>query len=316
MDPAVTQLPRRAFLAGAAALPLRPATQPSGKLPICAFSKHFQWTSVKEAAQLAASIGYDALDLTVRKGGHVLPERVTEDLPKAVEAIRAAGMEAPMITAGIIDITSPNAEDILKTASALGVKRYRWGGFRYDTAKTIPQQINEFRAMSKDLAALNRRHGVCAMYHTHSGAGQFGASMWDIWMVLKDLDSTAVSVNLDIGHATVEGGLGGWINTSRLLLPITRGIALKDFRWEKNASGRWGVRWCGLGQGMVQFKPFLEMVKKNGFEGPLQLHMEYDELGGADSGKTEMSISREEFMRLMKRDLAVLRGLMKETGLA
>jgi hypothetical protein len=44
--------------------------------------------------------------------------------------------------------------------------------------------------------------------------------------------------------------------------------------------------------------------------------MEYDELGGADTGKTEMSISRDEFIRLMKRDLAVLRGLMKETGLA
>ena len=316
MDTTANLLARRAFLAGAAALPLRSATQPSNKLPVCAFSKHFQWTTAREAAQLAAGIGYDALDLTVRKGGHVLPERVKEDLPKAVEAIRAAGMDAPMITAGIMDINSPNAEDILKTASSLGIKRYRWGGFRYDTAKPIPQQISEFRAMSKDLAALNRQHGVCAMYHTHSGVGQFGASMWDIWMVLKDLDHDAVSVNLDIAHATIEGGLGGWINSSRLLLPVSRGIAIKDFRWEKNAAGKWAVRWCPLGEGMVNLAEFLKIVKAENFSGPLQVHMEYRELGGADAGRPQMSISRDEFMQYMKRDIAAIRTLMREAGLA
>jgi L-ribulose-5-phosphate 3-epimerase len=97
---------------------------------------------------------------------------------------------------------------------------------------------------------------------------------------------------------------------------MTRGIAIKDFRWEKDAKGKWGVHWCGLGEGMVNFKQFLSMVKSGGFTGPLQLHMEYDELGGADSGKTSMTISRAEFTRLMKRDIAVLRGLLAETGLA
>jgi sugar phosphate isomerase/epimerase len=308
---------RRTFLAAASAAAAAAPVDPTGKpLPVCAFSKHFQWTTVAEAAKMCAEIGYDGLDLTVRTGGHVLPERVADDLPKAVEAIRAAGLEAPMITAGIVDADSPHAEAIIRTATKLGIHNYRWGGFRYDTAKAIAQQIAEFRAKSQALAALNKQYGACAMYHTHSGVGQFGASIWDIWMVLRDLDNQAVGVNLDIAHATVEGGLGGWINSTRLVLPMTRGIALKDFRWEKNAQGRWGVHWCGFGQGMVNFKQFAGMVKAAGFRGPLQLHMEYDELGGADTGRTTMTISRDEFMRLMKRDMAACRELLKGAGLA
>jgi len=308
-------LTRRSFTtlaAGTAAA----AVIPSGNLPVCGFSKHFQWLNVGEAAKLAAEIGYDGLDLTVRTGGHVLPERAVDDLPKAFEAVKAAGIAMPMITAGIVDVTSPYAEPMIRTASALGIRYYRWGGFRYDTAKSIPRQIAEFRAKAKDLAALNKQYGICAMYHTHSGAGQFGASIWDIWEVLRDLDNSAVGVNLDSGHVTVEGGLGGWINSTRLVGPMTRGIAIKDFRWEKNARGKWSPRWCGLGQGMVDFVQFLTLLKQAGFAGPVQSHMEYEEVGDAHTGKTTMSIPKEEFVRLCKRDLGLLRGYMKSAGMA
>jgi hypothetical protein len=71
------------------------------------------------------------------------------------EAIRAAGLETPMITTGIVDVTTPHAEALVRTAAKLGIQRYRWGGFRYDTAKPIDAQIAEFRAKSQELA-LNR----------------------------------------------------------------------------------------------------------------------------------------------------------------
>jgi sugar phosphate isomerase/epimerase len=311
----VNSMTRRTLLQTAGAASLSAAAAPPAALPVCAFSKHFQWLSVKDAAALAKELGYDALDLTVRTGGHVEPEKVADELPKAVEEIRAAGLTAPMITTGIVTAGSPHAEAVVKTAAKLGIKHYRWGGFRYDAAKTIPRQIEEFRAQSKDLAALNKQYGVCAMYHTHSGVGQFGASFWDIWSVLRDLDNDRVSVNLDLAHATIEGGLGGWINSTRLIAPMARGIAIKDFHWAKNASkGKWDVRWCPMGEGMVDTTQFLEMIKAAGFTGPLQLHMEYDELGGADTGKRKITVSREEFVRLAKRDVERLRANMREAG--
>jgi sugar phosphate isomerase/epimerase len=175
---------------------------------------------------------------------------------------------------------------------ALGVRHYRWGVFRYNLNKGIPEQLATFKTRVGDLAAMNKEYGVCAMYHTHSGTGQVGASMWDLYLLLKDFDPESVSVNYDIGHATVEGGLGGWRHSSRLLMPYIRGVAVKDFEWKQTPKGC-DVEWCALGKGMVNFKEFLPMLKVANFRGPLQLHMEYDELGGADSGRKTFTIPKE-----------------------
>jgi len=270
---------------------------------------------VKETAALCKELGYDAVDLTVRPGGHVLPERVAEDLPRAVETIHRAGLSTPMVTAGIVDARTPHAEAIAKTLKSLDIRRYRWGGFRWDEKRPVPAQLEEAKSRSRELAAMNKTYGLCAMYHTHSGPGQFGNTFWDLWTILKDLDANHVSVNFDIGHATVEGGFGAWMATAKLVLPITRGIAVKDFYWEKNSKGEWRPRWCQLGKGQVDLAKFLGYVKDSGFEGPVQLHLEYPELGDAHAGK-DMSIPRPEFMRLMREDIATLRNAMRAAGLA
>jgi sugar phosphate isomerase/epimerase len=313
-------LTRRGLIAGLAAGLANRGTASAaaaGKgITVCAFSKHFQWADVPEAAQTIASLGYDAVDLTVREGGHVSPARVQEDLPKAVEAIKRAGLKIPMVTGDIRNTKSPYAESVIQTLAALDIRRYRWGGFRYDEKRSIPDQLTEFKAQVKDLAAMNKHYGVCAMYHTHSGIGQVGASMWDLYLLLKDFDTDSVAVNYDIGHAVVEGGLGGWIHSARLLLPYMRGTAVKDFKWVQDGKGAWEVGWCGLGQGMVDVKRYLSMLKAGGFSGPLQLHMEYDELGGADAGRRQITIPKQKLLAIMRRDMDVLKPMLREAGLA
>jgi sugar phosphate isomerase/epimerase len=114
----------------------------------------------------------------------------------------------------------------------------------------------------------------------------------------------------------VEGGYGGWIHSTRLLLPHMRGVAVKDFAWKTNAKGAWAPGWCALGKGMVPFRQFLTMLKAGGFSGPLQLHMEYPELGGADSGRKTFSIPKDQLLAIMRRDVETLKGLLRETGWA
>jgi sugar phosphate isomerase/epimerase len=291
-----------------------PAAEPDKGLVICAFSKHFHWTDIRETAELCASLGFQGVDLTVRDGGHVLPERVEEDLPKAVELIRKAGLQAPMITTGIVHRGSPHFEAVLKTMAALKIPRYRWGGFLYKESPGLPEQLAEFKKNVRDLAAMNRKYGVCAMYHTHSGRNQVGASMWDLFMLLKDSDPDLVSANYDIGHATVEGGFGGWLHSTRLLLPFMRGVAVKDFRWKQNERGAWIPGWCPLGQGMVPFKEFFIRLREGGFSGPVQVHMEYPELGGADVGRKTFSIPKDKLLAIMKRDVETLKSLLRDSG--
>lgn len=267
-------------------------------------------------APLCADLGFGGIDLTLREGGHVLPERVADDLPKAAEEIRKAGLRLSMVTTSIAGVKTPHAEAMVKTMSSLGIRRYRWGGLRYVANRSIPEQLDEFRPVVKDLTALNRQYNVCAMYHTHSGVAQVGASFWDLYLLLKETDPNFVSANFDIGHATVEGGFGGWIHSARLLLPYTRGIAVKDFKWIQDARGRWVPGWCGLGQGMVNVSEFLRMAKAAGFSGPFQLHMEYPELGTASTGGTTSSLPKDQFVALMKRDLTLFQKQMRDAGFA
>ena len=312
-DKSVTS--RREFLgagAGAlAALAREKRTTPK----ICIFSKHLRWLPIADAAMLAAEAGFDGIDITVRPGGHVTPENAAHDLPIAVDAARKAGIDVPMITTGIVDADSPYAEPILRTANALNIRHYRWGGLPLDAGKSIPQQIEEDKARVRGLAALNETVGECAMYHTHSGAGVLGASIWDLYLLLKDFNPNRLGVNFDVAHATVEGGLGGWINSASLMAPMMRGVALKDFFWEKAANGRWEPRWCPIGQGMVKFVPFFEFLRKQNFAGPIQLHFEYQEMAGANDGKNTIGISRKEFEAFVRRDLVNARAMMMQAGL-
>ncbi len=311
-------LRRREVLALGAGALAASVTSPAAGAPlvpkICVFSKHLQWLNVPDAADLAAEIGFDGIDLTVRHDGHIDPARCDEELPKAVEAIRKAGLEAPMITTGIVDAQSRYAEKILASAAALQIRRYRWGGLSLDARRSIPDQIAGYRPAVRDLAALNQHYGVCAMYHTHSGVGVLGASIWDLYLLLRDFDPNAVGVNYDVAHATVEGGLGGWRNSARLVAPFTRGLALKDFYWEKS-NGKWQPRWCPIGDGMVNFPEFFAFLRESHFAGPIQIHFEYPEMGGAEDGKRTLTISRDRFKQMAKRDLGRVREMMSSAGL-
>lgn len=293
----------------------------SGKLKIAIFSKHLEFLEGEELAKAAKEMGFDGIDLAVRSKGHVEPERVKQDLPPLVGIIRQHGLEVPMLTTDIVDAETPFANDVLATMTDLGIHNYRWGGFKWTAAgspndRPIAKQIEEFKPRVAKLAALNGRYQASAMYHTHSGVGLVGASIWDLHEILNGFDPKLVGVNYDIGHATVEGGLGGWVESFRVTGEYLRGVAVKDFLWEKNATGQWQAVWKPLGQGMVRFPRFFEMLRAALFSGPLQLHFEYP-LGGAENGKKkDLTMSRADIFAAMKQDVTALRGMLAAAKLA
>ena len=251
-------------------------------------------------------------------------------LPAAVEAVRRAGLTVPMISTEITSVQTPHAEAMLKTASQLGIRQYRWGGLTYPANQGIAERLNELKPQTKALAELNQEHEICGMYHTHSGPGLVGAPIWDLWTLFQDLDPRWIAVNYDIGHATVEGGYGGWIASSRLVKNQMRGIALKDFTWQQNkgknihrdpfdkslgVEDAWVPHWCPMGEGMVNFPGFFAIVKANGFSGPVQLHFEYSGLGGAENGNKTLTIPKQELIAAMRRDLTYTRRVMRDQQL-
>jgi len=283
-------------------------------LKVAIFSKHLLFLQGEELATRAAEIGFDGVDLAVRKGGHVAPERVKQDLPPLVAILRKHNLEVPMITTDIVDADTPYAGDILSTAVQLGIRYYRWGGLTYKPDIPLQQQLDAMKPRVDKLARLNARYRATAMYHTHSGINLVGASIWDLHELLNGLDPANIGVNYDVGHATVEGGFGGWINSYRITGKYLHGIAIKDFLWEKKGPENWRPAWKPLGQGMVRLPEFFRMVAASHFDGPLQLHFEYP-LGGAENGKAQVADQAAVFAR-MRGDLQQLRTYLRDAGLA
>lgn len=299
---------RRDMIAGIAACPLLLQAQPPQSPKISVFSKHLQFLEGEALVDAVQSLGFDGIDLAVRKGGHIEPARVKTELPRLAALCRRRKIDIPMLTTDIVDATTPYAEEILGTMEDLGIRYYRWGGFVWTGAKPYARQIDDFKPRVEKLAALNAKHQVSAMYHTHSGVGIVGASIWDLHEILTGFDPKLVGINYDIGHATVEGGFGGWMNSYRIAAEYIRGIAIKDFVWEKNTKGEYKVAWKPLGEGMVKLKQFVGMVRSSNFEGPLQMHFEYP-LGGADNGSRNPAMPKEQIFAAMQRDLRALRAL-------
>ena len=279
--------------------------------PLCIFSKHLHWLAVPEMAQTAAELGFTGVDLTVRKGGHIEPERAATDLPRAVAQIRRAGLEVPLITTDIIDAQHPLTESVLKAARQAGVKQYRTGWLEYNPALGVTKNLENYRQQLRELAALNQKYTIQGAYQNHAGTS-VGAAVWDLWELLKDLDPRWLGVQYDIKHATAEGGFS-WVNGLKLLRNHISSLDIKDFYWAKQA-GKWQHQLVPLGEGMVDFKKYFGLIKQYNLTGPVSLHLEYP-LGGAESGEKQITVPKDEVLNAMKRDLQTLRGMMQEAGL-
>ena len=273
---------------------------------ILLFSKHLQWLDYEGMSKMAKEIGFDGLDLTVRRKGHVLPENVEKDLPKAVAAMQKAGLTAEMITTNIKTIQDPNTEKILKTASSLGIKNYRMGWLKYQDNQPIDAQIEAFKPQLKELEQMNEYYKIRGDYQNHSGTS-LGGAVWDIWMLIKDLDPNWIGCQFDIRHAMVEG-FKSWEVGLKLLQKHIKSLDLKDFIYLQKEE-KWIVQNVPLGDGAVDFEKYFQLLKDLEINQPMSIHAEYD-LGGAEHGARKLVISPEKVIAALKQDLTRLKRLV------
>lgn len=294
-------LTRRQFTAkvtaATAALAIAPSRLAAGdaaekRYRIIGFTKPFQRLSFDDTADTVAEIGWDGIECPVRPKGQIEPERAAEELPRLVEALAKRGKKLDVLTTAITSPSQPHTESLLRTAARLGITRYRMGAWRYDGATPIPVQLANLSAQLRDLAALNRELGLQAGYQNHSGFSFVGGPVWDLWTMMKDLDSRQMGVCFDIGHATVEGGTS-WRIDARLMESRFTAVFVKDFLWQRTDQG-WSPRWVALGDGMVD-PSFFRWLRATDFAGPISQHHEYEHGSGR------------EMIAKMKQDLLVLR---------
>lgn len=282
-----------------------------GPTVVHVFSKPLHWMSYADTAALAKSAGYGGIDFTVRVAqGHVLPEKVKEDLPRAIDAAHAAGLKVEMITTEITGARDKHAETLLRTAAKLGVKYYRTGNFNYDQKLGVTGSLQQHRIAVKELAALNQSLGIHGAIQNHAGT-RVGGPIWDLFEIVRDYDSRWIGVQYDIRHAVVEGGQS-WPTTLRLIAPWIKCTDMKDFKWEQSP-GKAGIENVPIGEGVVPFDAYFKMVRELKISGPMSVHLEYAPFERSQISEAE---KRTQFPALMKKDLVALKGLMAKQGIS
>lgn len=274
---------------------------------ICIFSKHLQWLDPRRMADLVRNIGFSGIDLTVRSGGHVNPDRVEIELPEIVSMIRNEGLEVPIITTSITDAEDIQTRKILETAGKLGIKIYRTGWYRYNGSVKVLDLIDHARSQMEKLGELNRECNIRSAYQNHAGT-YLGSSGWDLYRIVEGLDPEWTGVQFDIRHAMVEGP-ESWLQVLELLAPYINSIDIKDFRL-KTEKNKVVIENVPLGSGVVDQERFFNQVSDLRIRAELSLHCEYP-LGGAEHGQRDLSISEKEFRKYLINDLEYLRNILR-----
>lgn len=284
-------------------------TQKTDQLEVCIFSKHLQFLDGKALGEKVAEMGFDGIDLTVRKGGHVEPATVKTDLPKAVSEIQKGGSKVIMIATTIESVHNKVDVDVLTAASECGIKYYRPAWFKYPAGKTLPTSLEMYAQQIKELSLLNKKLGLVGCYQNHAG-NLVGGSYWEVYEILKLADHQYFGTQYDIRHATVEGA-NSWVNGFELLRSQIKTIVVKDYKWGK-VDGKWQLINVPIGEGMVDFKKFFHLLKTYHINVPVSLHCEYD-LGGAEKGNRQITVDPQVVFEAMKKDLIKIRELWKES---
>ncbi len=259
--------------------------------PLAVFTKTLEGLTADDLGKRVAALGVKGIEAPIRAGGHIEPNAVPERLAAFVEGLKKHGVTIDILTSDIGQ-ADKTGETLLRTAAALGIKRYRLVHYRYDLKKPVAPQLADVKAKLKDLAAMNRELGVQGQYQNHRGNNFVGGPIWDMVSALEGIDVADLGLAFDFAHATVEGS-NTWELNLRRAAPHIAAVYFKDYRLN-------GRQWeaCPLGEGIVNPKAGALVKQLLPAGTPVSLHVEY--VGGSGEERVAKTFAA------MKADLATL----------
>lgn len=276
----IDMISRRGFLAnascGAATLALGPlrsmaADQAWAEQPIAVFEKVFEGLNYEAFAEAMKATGGAGPEATIRPGGHIEPATAADEVPKMAAKLKSRGCRIVIAATHIRRADEPYTESLLKTFKAEGIRFYRMGHYYLDPSRSLKQQVSEFGAQAKDLAAMNAAYGIQGLYQNHSGSKFLGALGWDTAYMLDGIDPDQVGVALDLRHLRADTGTS-WKTMVNVLKPHIRSIYIKDAKWTGARTDR--LENVPVDTGFVTDEIF-EYVRRDLKPMPLCLHMEH-----------------------------------------
>jgi len=158
----------------------------------------------RRLAQSVKRAGFDGVDLTVRKGGHVAPERAAEEPAEGRGLDPGRRARSGDDHHGLLAARSPPRSDPFDRRR-LGIPLFK-RGITSTTSSTCAASWKRPAATS-GARGVGEAALVAVGYHNH--AGYLGAPVWDMARVIDTLDPKWVGYYFDVCHATTEGATPG-----------------------------------------------------------------------------------------------------------
>jgi L-ribulose-5-phosphate 3-epimerase len=274
------------------------------KYPIRIFSKPLDSYDFNFMCDCLKGAGIEGFDLTVRKGGKVEPKDVETKLPEICDQSAKNGLVIDMMVTDIVSADDLLTANVIKTASALGIRHYRLGYYEFDFKIGILESLKTHATSLKKISQLNRKFNIHGGYQNHAGT-RVGGPVWDLYDLLRDLPPEFAGCQYDVRHAMVEGA-NTWIIGMRLIYPWIKTMAIKDFTWV-TGTGKPRAVTVPMGEGMVNWDLFFKTVKELNISGPLTLHIEYPLL---EKGEEKLSLIRQQeiIVQKLKKDMDFING--------
>ena len=297
-------LTRRQLLAGMAAGAEHPpvlgaqargggAMRPRIAPAVCLYSRVLIRIGYIDLPMIVRGLGFDGVDLSVERGGHVSPDKADYNLMPALEAITGVGLDVPMLTTGLTTVQDKDAEQVLGLATYIGVPFFRPGHWKFTGSVQTEMQLPLVQRDVAGLAMLGRATKMAMGIHNYL-EGAEGAAVADINRAIRPIDPQWVGYDFDVGFATIEGGEAGFAAPLELALPRLKMVTVRDFQWERRDDGTRQPKPCPLGAGVVDFARFFAALARARFAGPVSVQVDHQPKDQLDAIKRDLAFVRQQ----------------------
>lgn len=230
----------------------------------------------EEAVLAISKAGYDGVEMStdcIMEGrARPLAEKELPGLCKAAgrcaEVIRKNGLEiiglaAPYFCLSYFEETV--FESYYRIAQAFGSPGLKVHGTLYGPGNYWAL-LKENQRKLEVLLRYGETYGIRTLLELHHGT--LNESCSGAYLIMKDLDPSLIGVIHDPQNMVVSGK-ENWRMGLEILGDYVAYVHWKNCRFSRKNGGKWASQLCGLDEGLVDWREFIQALKDTGFAGYL-----------------------------------------------
>jgi sugar phosphate isomerase/epimerase len=263
------------------------ATVGANRITWTVFTKPWK-LPLEQLGDRVARLGFDGIELPVRPGYQVVPERVSTDLPVASRSLASRGVR-------IVSVAGPTDEATIAACAEAGVPVLRVMA-RLDGSYTEAEA--DVRREYEAIVPLLDRYGVTLGIQNH--VGRFVTNALGLMRLIEPIHSPRVALVWDAAHEALAGGEPE--HALDVVWPRLAMVNLKNAYWQRTTGPEaevadWRHYWTTGRHGLASWPRVAAELRRRAYSGVICLTAEYSDAESVD--------------RLISADLSYARSLFE-----